>query len=288
MKLGVFSTFCPEYTFPEACKLIKALGFQGVQPRIVPAEAAVFDPAKPFNPWGNNKGGLSENDFFANPKSVLKPAYDAGLEITSVASYTGTADMKRALAMVQACAQAGIKQVRISALPMPKEEVFDIHAYLQRSRATYLELIGEAKKAGVRPCIELHMGTPYPSASGICAFLKGIPPEDVGVLYDPGNMVYEGWEAAAVGLNLLGPYLAEVHVKNSKWVPDSDDPRGVRTWKPVAAHLEDGCVNWAQIIEKLKLHGYKGWLIEEGHTAERDTYTRLKMAHELLSRLIKA
>src|SRR5450432_927796 len=124
MKIGAFTTFLPEYTFPEACKLIKALGYDGVQPRIVPAASASFDPSKPYNPWGNNKGGISETDFFTDPKGELKPATDLGLAISSVASYTSTADMDRAVNMAKACGKAGIRNVRIAALPMPQEAKF--------------------------------------------------------------------------------------------------------------------------------------------------------------------
>jgi sugar phosphate isomerase/epimerase len=285
MQLGVFTTFTPEYTFAEACTLIKSLGYDGVQPRIIPNESASFDPAKPFNPWGNNKGGISEDAFFADPCGVLKPATDIGLQISSVASYTSTADMGRAVAMVAACGKAGIKNVRIGALPMPKEAMFDIGSYLDRCQGAYKELVIEAKKVGVRPCFELHMGTVFPSASGAMALLKGIPPDDVGVLYDPANMISDGWEVPKVALNVLGPYLAEVHVKNSKWVPDVTE-NGITRWKTEPADLEDGCVNWAEILEQLKVHAYNGWLIEEGFTPGRETYLRLKMAYELLRKLI--
>lgn len=288
MRLGAFTTFAPEYTFSEACKMIKAIGYEGVQPRIVPegSAAGAFDPAKPLNPWGNNKGGVAEPDFFADPVGALKPATDIGLEITSVASYTGTADMERAVKMVQACGKAGIKNVRVSSLPMPKEETFDFPAFIAKSQGTYRELIAEAKKVGVRPCIELHMGTAYPGASGIYLFLKDFSPEDVGVLYDPGNMITEGWENVRLALNILGPYLAEVHVKNQKWIPAGEEDRGAAKWKTVSSDLEDGCVNWAEVVDKLKAHGYDGWLIEEGHTENRDSYTRLKLAYELLSKLL--
>jgi sugar phosphate isomerase/epimerase len=284
MKLGAFATFTPEYTFPEACRLLKSLGYDGVQPRIVPKESAGFDPAKPFNPWGNNKCGISEDAFFADPKGVLKPASDIGLQISSVASYTTTANMERALAMVKACGKAGIRNVRIGALPMPKEARFDVSAFLDQCRGSYRELVSEAKKAGVRPCLELHMGNVYPGASGAAALLKGIPPEDAGVLYDPANTISDGWEVPKVALNVLGPYLAEIHVKNSKWVPDVTE-NGITRWKTEPADLENGCVNWAEVIEQLKVHGFTGWLVEEGHTSGRESYQRLKMAYELLKKL---
>jgi sugar phosphate isomerase/epimerase len=285
MKLGAFTTFAPEYTFAEACKMLKALGYEGVQPRIVPDNAAGFDPAKPFNPWSNNKGAITHTAFFADPVGALKPAADAGLTVTSVASYTSTAEMPVAISMAKACGKAGIKNVRIAALPMPKEAQFDAAAFLDKSRGTYRELVAEAKKAGVRPCLELHMGTLYPSPNGVVAFLKGLTPEEVGVLYDPGNMIVDGWEAPAVALNVLGAYLAEVHVKNSTWAADGEDPRGLKKFKYASANLEEGLVNWADIIERLKARGYNGWLVEEGHAPGRDTHTRLKLAHDLLRKL---
>ena len=285
MKIGAFTTFLPEYTFPEACKLIKALGYDGVQPRIVPAASASFDPSKPYNPWGNNKGGISETDFFADPKGALEPATDLGLAISSVASYTSTADMDRAVNMAKACGKAGIRNVRIAALPMPQEAKFDYNDFMERSRGTYKELVAEAKKVGVRPCLELHMGTAYPSPSGTVAFLRGLSPEDVGILYDPANMLSDGWEVPKVALNVMGAYLAEVHVKNGKYIPDGVDARGVAKWKVVNAPLAEGCVNWADVIDALKQHGYNAWLVEEGHT-EENTYVRLQTALALLKKLV--
>jgi len=287
MKLGVFTTFMPEYTFPEACELIKAIGYDGVQPRIVPADAAVFDPEQPFNPWKNNKGGISEDDFVADPEAAMAPARKAGLQISSVASYTSCADLPRAVRLAEACGKVGIANVRIAALPMPSGAVYDAFGYLDEAQARYRELIAEATKHGVRPCLELHMGTAFPSPSGVAHFLKVFDPSEVGVLYDPANMIADGWEVPKVALNILGPYLAEVHVKNSVWVQTGvDEERGVALWKTQPADLEHGVVNWADVIDQLKEHGYDGWLVEEGHTEGRETHARISMAHELLRKLV--
>ena len=286
MKIGAFTTFTPEYTFAESCAMIKSLGYAGVQPRICEAKHAGFDSAKPFNPWSNGKGAITEDAFFADPKGVLKPAADAGLEISSVASYTSTADMDRAVKMVKACSKAGIKHVRIGGLPMPSDKVFNAKAFIDKSRGTFKELVAEAKKAKVRPCVELHPGNVYPGASGAMNFLQGFEATEVGILYDPANALGDGWETFPVALNVMGDFLAEVHVKNCRWVAGAVGPQGTRKWDTENSDLEDGCVDWAELIGALKERGYKGWLIEEGHTANRTSHTRLKMSYELLSKLI--
>jgi len=286
MKLGAFTTFTPEYTFPEACKMIKALGYDGVQPRIVPANSASFDPSKPFNPWGNNKGGVSETDFFADPKGALKPVTDLGLEVSSVASYCGAADMDRAVKMAQACGKAGIKNVRLGTIPKPQEAIFDYATYIERARGSYKELVAEAKKVGVRPCLELHAGNAFPGPSGTIAFLKGFSPDDVGVLFDPANMAHEGWEPMPLSLNIIDAYLAEIHVKNVEWVKGPVDAKGTQTWKVANCAMEAGFVNWGEVIDLLKARGFKGWLVEEGHVEDQTSYVRLKTAYEYLKKLL--
>jgi len=39
----------------------------------------------------------------------------------------------------------------------------------------------------------------------------------IGIIYDLGNMVHEGYENYKLGLELLGDYLSYVHVKNAVW-----------------------------------------------------------------------
>ncbi|MCZ7648524.1 MAG: sugar phosphate isomerase/epimerase [Planctomycetota bacterium] len=289
MKLGAFTTFTPEYTFPEACRLIKSIGYDGVQPRIVPDASAGFDPSKPFNPWGNNKGGIAESAFFEDPQGALKPAKDAGLQISSVASYTNTNDMERAVKMVRACGKAGIRNVRVGAgLPIPKDKPqWDALKLVDESKARYKELVAEANKAGVRPCLELHGGTLFPGPSGTANFLRGFTPEQVGILYDPANMLSDGWERLDLSLNLMGDFLAEVHVKNSVWVRTGADANGVAQWKAQSAELEDGCVYWPEIIAQLKKRGYDGWLVEEGHT-DSASHKRLATAFAHLKRMLGA
>ena len=74
--------------------------------------------------------------------------------------------------------------------------------------------------------IETHFGNIAASASLAHRLVSQFDPQFIGVVYDPGNMVYEGYECWRTGFELLGPYLHEVHAKNATWVPVDKVPEG--------------------------------------------------------------
>ncbi|MNH42928.1 hypothetical protein D3C79_1047240 [compost metagenome] len=63
----------------------------------------------------------------------------------------------------------------------------------------------------------MHFGNIAPSASLARQLVDGFDAKHIGVIYDPGNMVYEGFEQYKLGLEVLGEYLGHVHVKNAIW-----------------------------------------------------------------------
>ena len=63
-----------------------------------------------------------------------------------------------------------------------------------------------------------------------------------------------------MGMQLLGKYLAHVHVKNASWMIEDKNENGVFFWKPTWARLKEGFVNWKQVINDLKTVGYKEYL----------------------------
>ncbi len=82
-----------------------------------------------------------------------------------------------------------------------------------------IEYLNEAeqlcKQYKVKGVLETHHVTIAPSASSAYRLVSSFDPDHIGVLFDPGNMVNEGYENHRMGLELLGPYLAHVHAK--KW-----------------------------------------------------------------------
>jgi len=77
-----------------------------------------------------------------------------------------------------------------------------------------------------------------------------------------------------MGLEILGPYLAHVHVKNSKWEVVSEED-GVKRWRATMCGIKEGHVYWGDVLAALKKVGYGGWLSFEDFS-KGDTRTKLR------------
>ncbi len=111
-----------------------------------------------------------------------------------------------------------------------------------------------ARAHGVSLLIETAPATIVPSTAQARALVDGFPPADVGVLYDPGNMVIEGHVDPRLAIAELGPYLRHVHVKNVAW--HREDGR----WQWRHAALDAGLLDWSAIVAALHAAKYTGKL----------------------------
>lgn len=123
--------------------------------------------------------------------------------------------------------------------------------------------------------IETHHNTIAASASAALRLLEGLDAKYVGVLYDPGNMVHEGYENHLLGMQMLGDYLAHIHMKNAIWVNDAETEAGDVKWRVEWAPVEKGIVDWQQVILDLKSVGYDGYIGIEDFSSQYDTATAL-------------
>ena len=67
---------------------------------------------------------------------------------------------------------------------------------------------------------------------------------------------------------MMGPYLAHVHIKNGRWSATPAESPYKRTWKHESAPMRDGCVDFEFLIRSLKSVGYDGWLSFEDFSDE--------------------
>jgi sugar phosphate isomerase/epimerase len=260
MKLGVFTVMLPDLEPEEAAQELKACGYEGVEWRVKEAPPASLRDEPPSF-WGNNLCTFAPTPEEAQRARAL--ARSAGLDIPNLGTYIAVGDVGATEEAMRFAQLAGAPQIRVGvgALGGGYAESFGT------AKAYLTEVATLAKRYGVRALVEIHHGTICPSASLTHRLVSHFDPDVVGAIYDPGNMVHEGFEDYRLGLELLGPYLAHVHLKNAAF----KRPEGGGVWEARWAPLEDGVVDFRHLFTALREVGYDGWLVVEDFSALRES-----------------
>ena len=271
-RMCVFTVMLPDMAPEEAARAMKAAGYAGVEWRVKNTPEPVRAEAPSF--WGNNlcTFGLTT----AEAEQARDVAQAHGLAIPGLGTYIEVGDVaavEEAMAFARIC---GAGQVRVGAGRWPVEGSYA--ASFDRARAFLGEAQGLARQYGVKAVVEIHHRTIVPSAALAHRLVLGLEPDYVGVIHDAGNMVYEGFEEYRLGLELLGPYLAHIHLKNAAW----ERPPGGGVWRARWAGLEDGVVDWPALFAALRAVGYEGWLGIEDFSQARPPGEALVFNYEFV------
>ncbi|MFW5737558.1 MAG: sugar phosphate isomerase/epimerase family protein [Spirochaetota bacterium] len=275
MKIAVFTVSTPEYGIDETVELAKKLGLDGVEWRVSSPPPAEKPESYTFERryWDYNLSTVDVARVDTELPAAAQKTRAAGLEVPAATTYLRMSqapldDIRRALSAAQ---KSGIPNMRTPAPGYDRSRPYD--EVFAATREAIEEAIPFAKEAGVRLCFEMHMNTIIPSASAARRLLDGLPTEQVGVIYDPGNLVIEGFEDYRMGLEILGDYLAWVHVKNTVWTKRGDADG--HPWKWEWAPLADGMADFPDVVASLRAVGYDGWLSIEDFSNEEPTEQKL-------------
>jgi sugar phosphate isomerase/epimerase len=269
MNLAVFTVSLPEWTPAEAVTMLANLGYDGVEWRIAD------DPLRPTPGfWEGNRCTFPLRGFVDDAPRIRALTEAAGLAIPAIGSYVQAADLENVDRVLRGAAALGAPLARIQ---VPRYDGQSAYAPLwERARRDYREVARLARGHGVKALVEIHHETIVPSASAARRFLDGLDPEAVGVIYDPGNMVWEGHEQYRLGLETLGPYLAHVHAKNAAWRQRGRRADGSLGWQAEWAPLDAGIVDLGQLVAALRQVGYDAWVSVEDFTTERPLGERVR------------
>lgn len=295
MKLAVYTCSLPEYNIEEAVTVIKEMGYDAVEWRVDATVGGLADsdyfknmPEEQkyaFRYWTDNHATLDVNNIMEECLRAKKACDEAGIEIVNLAT-TLKGDDETLEKVLAAAAAIGCKSIRgplEAYVPgKPYQEQFDaFRAYLAHCEPML-------KKYGVKMLIETHHGMLISSASSAMRILDGFDPDYYGLIYDPGNMVYEGYECYELGFDMLGKYLAHVHVKNAALVPGQEDEFGATKYTQAWAPLKKGSANLGAMIKALVKVGYDGVLSVEDFSNEKSTREKLEENIAYLKQLIAA
>jgi sugar phosphate isomerase/epimerase len=261
----------PELTPEEAVATLRELGYEGVEWRVAdPTPSADGQPGF----WAGNRCTWPLSSFVEDAPRIAALTKSAGLAMPSLGTYARCSDLAAVELSMRGAAALGVSQLRITVPGYDGGEPYV--ALRDAAQAQYRAVAELARQYGVRALIELHHGSILPSASAAALFLEGFDPATVGVIHDAGNMVHEGFESYRLGLELLGPFLAHVHLKNAQWRPAGARPDGSTQWRGDWAPIPKGIVDMPALFRALRSVGYDGWVSFEDFSTEQPLRERLR------------
>lgn len=261
MRFSVFTAALPEWTPEQAVERLAAQGWEGVEWRVVDQQDA---PEPGF--WAGNRCTWPLATLEQDVPRIRELTEGAGLAFSGIGGYALCDEPDDVERLLAATAALGARQVRVRIPALggaPYPEVFD-HA-----RRHYADVAARAAHHGVKALVELHHQTVTSSSSAALRLLDGLDPAAVGVIHDLGNLVIEGGEEVRAGLEMLGPYLAHVHVKNCVWRPAETAPDGTVRWEHTWAELQAGQADVRAYLRHLVELGYAGWVTLEDFSTDR-------------------
>jgi sugar phosphate isomerase/epimerase len=253
MKLGICSVSLFDHTPDEAIATALAAGYAGIEWRVTDAGA------------GAGTDRFTDNRCTLAPDEVARAVARCaagGLAVIGLDTYVDSGDRGGAERALALAAATGVPWIRFRA---PWRDATPVREAFAAATAFVADLQRSALAHGVRALLELHQRTICPSASLGLRLLADADPAAVGVLYDAGNLPIEGYEDHRTALELLGPHLAGVHLKNVAF----DRPDGGGVWRPRWSPLDDGVVDVAGLLAALDAVGFAGWVSLEDFSDDR-------------------
>jgi sugar phosphate isomerase/epimerase len=252
MKFAVFTASTPDWSPQRAATVLAGQGWDGVEWRVTDQEDA---PEPGF--WKGNRATWPLTGLEHSLPAIAEVTRSAGLEFSAIGGYVRSHDRPNVERMLAATAELGARRVRVT---MPGSAEGRYRELFAATRADLEWAAGRAARHGVAVLVELHHRTIVPSASAAIRLVDGLDPAHVGVIHDVGNLVIEGYEDYPAAFDLLGPYLAHVHVKNVARRPVGRAADGTVTWAEQWVPLRDGQADLAAYFRALRAHGYDGWV----------------------------
>lgn len=271
MKFAVFTVGMPELTPEEGLQQLQAHGYDGVEWRVAKIDPAFADEAPSY--WKNNLCTIDEAKMVELAPATKDLCAQYGLAVSALCTYMRSGDGYELVEQAMEAAQKmGATQIRVN--PPAYDGKEDYNTLFAGALKDYGEIEKLAKQYGIKVLVEMHMNTITPSASAALRLVSHFDPQYIGVIYDTGNVVYEGLEQYKMALEILGDYLAHVHLKNAAWIPDGEE-NGALKFKPDWAPFKEGFANFPAVFQALKAVGYDGWVTFEDFSTQ-DTLTKLR------------
>jgi sugar phosphate isomerase/epimerase len=191
--------------------------------------------------------------------AFVKAMASAGVEVTFATAGYSPDEICFDPTPLKVFADNGIAEFRMGYFRIEKSDVRTSFVVARHKLATMVDLCAEAK---VRAIYQVHHGTLIPGASAAFGLVNGLDEQFVGVMLDPGNQMFEGYERPELSVGLLGEYLRAVGVKDTAVARDegrAGEPD--KGWKRTWATLDEGETDWYELVRALRAGGFDGTFV---------------------------
>jgi sugar phosphate isomerase/epimerase len=221
---------------------------------------------------------------------VRKMVEDAGLHVSGLTTYweAGRVDRNEARVQLDGIAAAletasilGAPFMRISSGDYSRDYDYEIHRAAFRDQIVRVAEMGAMHGIVVTP--EQHGGRYIASAGQCLDMLRGLEHPNLGIVFDPGNAVSEGFERPWVQVRMLNQWIKSVHVKNRM---PAEGPAEQHERLPGGnVRVNEGVLAWDEIAEELAATGYNGYLTAEDFAEFDSLDEKLKWNADFLRNL---
>lgn len=272
MKFSVFTVMMPDCNLEKTVQLLSDYHYDGVEWRFVDPDQSKSSESPSF--WGNNFSTVAASSTPEQLRHVAELSKQYGLEQPNLASYIKAGDLEATEQAMKAAQLLGAPSIRIG---VPTYDGTTPYQQCLADGRRYIAQVQElAQQYKVKGSIETHHGNIACSASAAVRLVEGFDPSSIGIIYDPGNMVHEGYEQYQMGLEMIGQYLTHVHVKNASYASLVSDDITAAKWKAQWSAIDKGAVHWHSVLKALKAIGYDGWLSMEDFSSSQPTESLLQ------------
>jgi sugar phosphate isomerase/epimerase len=199
---------------------------------------------------------------------------DAGLHVSGLTTYhvlgTPVPELEALEASMRVAQGLGARYIRVSGPDIDFNLGYERIRELFREQA--VQAAAMARDFGLTITVEQHGGRLTASAGQILDLFRGLEQENLGIVYDPGNCVREGFERPLVQVEMLRGLMKAVHIKNASPLPTDDTAPMIPAEN---TRLDRGILDWHEIIGAIKSTGYAGYFTLE------DFYTFDSVAEKL-------
>lgn len=250
-KISLYTLLAREVSLEEAVKLAADAGFDAVDIRM-------------------REDGIHITPDISDEEAVRVRTMveDAGLHVSGLTTYweAGKIDRDEARGELDGIARSlevanvlGAGFVRISSADY--QRAYDYEVCRAAFRDQMMAIGTMAAAAGIIVTPEQHGGR-YISSAGQCLdMLRGLEHPNLGLVFDPGNAVSEGFERPWVQVRMLRHWIKNVHVKNRM---TAEGEAGNHARLPGGnCRVNEGVLEWNEIADELIAIGYDGYLTAE-------------------------